>query len=144
MAHCRMAMIETHKIEISTDGENDILNITDEIQRIVEQSELQDGTANLFLQSTTSGLTIIEWEKGILSDFRNAMERIAAKSGIYEHELAWHDGNGHSHVRSAIVGVTISLPFAKKKLLLGQWQQIVLAEFDVKPRRRSLIIQIHA
>jgi secondary thiamine-phosphate synthase enzyme len=137
-------MIETHKIEISTDGENDILNITDEIQRIVEQSELQDGTANLFLQSTTSGLTIIEWEKGILSDFRNAMERIAAKSGIYEHELAWHDGNGHSHVRSAIVGVTISLPFAKKKLLLGQWQQIVLAEFDVKPRRRSLIIQIHA
>jgi secondary thiamine-phosphate synthase enzyme len=137
-------MIETHKIEISTEGENDILNITEEIQRIVDQSELQDGIANLFLQSTTSGLTIMEWEKGILSDFRNAMERIAAKSGIYEHELAWHDGNGHSHIRSAVVGVTLSLPFAKKKLLLGQWQQIALAEFDVKPRRRSLIIQIHA
>ncbi len=137
-------MIETHKVEISTGGENDILNITDEVQKVVAQSEAQDGLANLFLQSTTSSLMIIEWEKGILSDFRNAMERIAPKSGIYEHELAWRDGNGHSHIRSGIVGASLSVPLAKKKILLGQWQQVALAEFDVIPRRRSLIIQIHA
>ena len=137
-------MIETHKIEINTEGENNILNITDEIQKFIEQSEAQDGTAILFLQSTTSGLTILEWEKGILADFRSAMDRLAPKSGIYEHELAGHDGNGHSHIRSGTVGVSLPVPFKKKKQLHGQWQQILLAEFDVRPRRRSLIIQILA
>lgn len=137
-------MIETHRLEFSTGGENDILNITEDVQKVINHSEAQDGTVNLFLQSTTSALTIIEWEKGILSDFRNAMERMASKSGMYEHESAWHDGNGHSHIRSGIMGVSLSVPFSNHKLLLGQWQQIVLAEFDVRPRKRSIIMQIHA
>ncbi len=137
-------MIEGRKLEFSTKGENDILNITEQVQNIIEQSDAQDGFVTLFLQSTTSGLLIIEWEQGILNDFRNAMERLAPKSGIYEHERAWHDGNGHSHIRSSIVGANLSIPFAKKKLLLGKWQQIVLAEFDVRPRSRTLVMQIHA
>lgn len=137
-------MIETHRIELSTGGENDIVNITEDIQKVISHSEAQDGMVNLFLQSTTSALTIIEWEKGILNDFRNALERMASKAGIYEHESAWHDGNGHSHIRSGIVGVSLSIPFSNRKLLLGQWQQIVLAEFDVRPRKRSMIMQIHA
>lgn len=137
-------LIETHKLEFSTRGENDILNITEEVQKVVEHSEAQDGVANLFLQSTTSGLCIIEWEKGILSDLRNAMERFAPRDGIYEHELAWHDGNGHSHLRSLLAGVNLSVPFAKRKLLLGQWQQIALLEFDVRARKRYVVMQILA
>lgn len=137
-------MMETHRLEFATKGENDILNITDQVQGLLVNTEAHDGSLNLFLQSTTSCLTILEWEPGVLNDFRNAMERIAPKSGIYEHELAWHDGNGHSHLRSGIVGASLSVPFAKKKLLLGQWQQIVLVEFDVKPRKRTVIMQILA
>lgn len=137
-------MIEIHRMEFSTRGENDILNITEEIQKVIDHSEAQDGIVNLFLQSTTSALTILEWEKGILGDFMNAMEKLASRSGMYEHESAWHDGNGHAHIRSGLVGVSLSIPFAKNKLLLGQWQQIVLAEFDVRPRKRSVIMQILA
>lgn len=137
-------MIETHKLEFSTSRENDILNITQNVQSLIEQGDVQDGSVNLFLLSTTSGLSIIEWEKGILNDLRNLMEKIAPKEGAYEHELAWHDGNGHSHLRSAVLGVSLSIPFAEKKLLLGRWQQIALFEFDIRPRNRTLVMQIHA
>lgn len=131
-------------LEFATRGEDDILNITEEIQNVIDHSESQDGIANLFLQSTTAGLSIIEWEKGILVDLRSAIERVAPKDGIYEHELAWHDGNGRSHVRSAFFGVNVTMPFAKKKLSLGQWQQIALLEFDVRPRKRLVVMQILA
>lgn len=137
-------MIETRHLEFQTKGEGDILNITDDVQAALKQSKAQDGLVVLFLQSTTSALFIVEWEKGILNDFRNAMERIAPKSGSYEHELAWHDGNGHSHIRSSVVGCSLTIPFAQQKLLLGQWQQIALAEFDVRPRKRTVVMQIHA
>jgi secondary thiamine-phosphate synthase enzyme len=136
-------MMETHRLEFDTKGEDDILNITEHVQAVIDHSEAHDGSVSLFLQSTTSGLTIMEWEPGILNDFRNAMEKIAPKSAVYEHELAWHDGNGHAHIRSGIVGVSLSIPFAKKKLMLGEWQQIVLAEFDVRPRKRTVVMQIH-
>ena len=136
-------MMETHRLEFTTKGENDILNITEAVQNILFNSEAHDGSANLFLQSTTSSLLLTEWEPGILNDFRTAIEKIASKSGIYEHEVAWHDGNGHAHIRSNIVGVNLSIPFAKRRLLLGQWQQIALVEFDVKPRKRTVIMQIH-
>ncbi|MDG6923274.1 MAG: YjbQ family protein [Nitrososphaerota archaeon] len=139
----KTSMMETHRLEFATKGENDIVNITESVQNVVMNSEAHDGSVNLFLQSTTSSLTIIEWEPGLLNDFRSAMDRIASKSGIYEHELAWHDGNGHSHIRSGIIGGSLSIPFAKKKLLLGQWQQLVLVEFDVGPRKRTVIMQIH-
>lgn len=137
-------MIETHILEFATRGEDDVLNITEEVQKVIEHSEAHDGVANLFLQSTTSGLSIIEWEQGILHDLKNAVERFAPKDGIYEHELAWRDGNGHSHLRSFLLGVCLSIPFAKNKLLLGQWQQIALLEFDVRSRKRTVVMQIHA
>jgi secondary thiamine-phosphate synthase enzyme len=144
MAHFLLtSMMETHRLEFTTKGENDFVNITEQVQNVLDSSDANDGSVNLFLQSTTSGLTIIEWEPGILSDLRNALERISSKSGIYEHESAWHDGNGHSHIRSGMVGVSLTIPYAKRKLLLGQWQQIVLAEFDVKSRKRTIVMQIH-
>ena len=96
-------MIETRIIEIKTSGKDDIANITQDVQNMISGSKLKEGCAILFVQSTTSSLTIIEYEEGLLSDIPRALERIAPKSPDYAHERAWHDGNGHSHVRAAII-----------------------------------------
>jgi secondary thiamine-phosphate synthase enzyme len=135
-------MIQTSQLEFKTKGENDILNITEEIQEVLGKSQAVDGTVVLFVQSTTSGLAIIEYEDGLLKDLPTMMERIAPKEARYEHERDWHDGNGHSHMRSSLLGTSLAIPFQNKKLLLGQWQQVILTEFDVRPRTRSLVIQI--
>ena len=138
-------MIETHALEFDTAGENSILNITDRVEKVLDASKREgDGFVLLFLQSTTSALTIMEFEQGLLLDLPTAMERVAPKQAQYKHEQAWHDGNGHSHVKSALVGSSLTIPFSKKNggLLLGQWQQVVLVEFDVRPRKRTLIVQV--
>ncbi|HKW05248.1 MAG TPA: secondary thiamine-phosphate synthase enzyme YjbQ [Nitrososphaerales archaeon] len=135
-------MIETRIIEIKTSGKDDIANITQDVQNMISGSKLKEGCAILFVQSTTSSLTIIEYEEGLLSDIPRALERIAPKSPDYAHERAWHDGNGHSHVRAAIIGPNLTVPFKEGKLMLGTWQQIVLCEFDVRPRRRTIIVQL--
>lgn len=96
----------------------------------------------LFLQSTTASLTIIEHEEGLLTDFKNAMERLVPRDSEYEHEKAWHDGNGHSHIRATIMGQSLTIPISGSSMLLGRWQQLILAEFDVKPRKRTIIVQI--
>ncbi len=130
------------QLEFKTKGENDILNITAEIQDSLAQSKTKEGFVLLFLQSSTSSLAIMEYEDGLLKDIPNSLNRLAPTSGEYEHEKAWHDGNGHSHVRSSLLGVNLSVPFGNRKLLLGTWQQIVLMEFDVRPRKRDVIMQI--
>lgn len=136
-------MIQTNKLNVKTSGENNIVNITKQIQELVwNTAREKDGYVLLFLQSTTSALIITEYENGILLDIPSAMEKIAPKSGNYEHEKAYRDGNGHSHVRSSILGVNITVPFQGGKLLLGTWQQIVAAEFDIRPRTRTIIVQV--
>ncbi len=137
-------MIETKILEFKTKGENDILNITPDVEKVLMNSDANDGTVVLFVQSTTSSLAIIEHEDGLLQDFQMMMERIAPKGAEYEHEKAWHDGNGHSHMRSSILGMNLVIPFQDKTLLLCQWQQVILAEFDVRPRKRTVIMQILA
>jgi secondary thiamine-phosphate synthase enzyme len=127
---------------VRTEGENDIVNITDLVQDRLTKSKAREGLIMLFLQSTTSSLTIMEFEEGLLVDIPRALSRIVPKSIQYEHEKAYHDGNGHSHVRSLFIGVNLALPFKDGDLLLGTWQQIVLMEFDVRPRDRSIIVQI--
>ncbi len=136
-------MIDTKELEISTKGENDIQNITDKVQKIIDVSEVKAGFVLLFLMSSTSSLAIMEWEEGLLMDLPATMERIAPKEAVYEHEKAWHDGNGHSHMRSSILGASLAIPISEKKILLGTWQQIILVEFDVRPRRRKLVVQLH-
>ncbi|MDG6999895.1 MAG: YjbQ family protein [Nitrososphaerota archaeon] len=135
-------MIETHPIEFQTRGEGDILRITDEIQQILTKSGVKEGIVVVFLQSTTASVLIIEYEEGLLLDFKNAMERLAPKKALYHHENAWHDGNGHSHIRATATGQSLTLPISSGLLLLGQWQQVILVEFDVRPRTRTLIVQI--
>ncbi len=135
-------MISTRKLEFETKGENDIVNITKEVQQVLEECKAREGFVTLFVQSSTSSLSIMEYEEGLLSDVHNSLSRIAPKNAEYEHEKACRDGNGHSHVKSFVVGVDLIIPFFAGRLLLGTWQQVVLSEFDIRPRHRNVIVQV--
>ena len=132
----------TNSLHISTEGNADSINITTHIADSVANSGLKNGIVTLFTPSATSGLTTIEYESGCLSDFRRLMDELASPEKDYAHEERWHDGNGHSHVRAALLGPSISIPFVKQVLTLGTWQQIMFIDFDTHPRQRELIVQI--
>lgn len=134
--------VKSQELRFRTHREGEILDITDQIQGIVESSKLKDGVAILFVPGSTGALTTIEYEPGLLTDFPLALERLAPKEASYEHEDRWHDGNGHSHVRASMIGPDLSVPFLDRKLALGTWQQVVFLELDVRPRDRTVIVQL--
>ncbi len=134
--------VDSQELKFRTHHEGEILDITDQIQRMVASSKLMSGVATLFAPGSTGALTTIEYEPGLLADLPQALERLAPRSASYEHENRWHDGNGHSHVRASIIGPDLSVPFLDKKLSLGTWQQIVFLELDVRPRDRTVIVQL--
>jgi secondary thiamine-phosphate synthase enzyme len=134
--------VESQELKFRTHREGEILDLTDQIERIVESSKLRDGVATLFVPGSTGALTTIEYEPGLLTDFPLALERLAPKEVSYEHESRWHDGNGHSHIRASMIGPDLSVPFLARKLALGTWQQIVFLELDVRPRDRTVIVQL--
>src|SRR2546421_8192123 len=135
-------MVKSQELRFRTHREGEILDITERIRRIVESSTLRDGVATLFVPGSTGAITTIEYEPGLLADFPVALERLAPKEAPYEHENRWHDGNGHSHVRASMIGPDLSVPFLDRKLALGTWQQIVFLELDVRPRDRTVIVQL--
>ena len=132
----------TDSICINTQGNADCFNITTHVADTLVNSGIENGIVTLFTPSATSGLTTIEYESGCLSDFRRLMDELAPPEKEYAHEERWHDGNGHSHVRAALLGPSITIPFIKQKLTLGTWQQIIFIDFDTHPRQRELIVQI--
>jgi len=132
----------TTSIRLATHGDADILDITDEVARAVRESGLAGGVVTLFCPSATSALTTIEYESGALADLRRLFDEIADPARPYDHNARWGDGNGHSHVRAALLGPSLSVPFVSGRLTLGTWQQIVLVDFDNRPRRRELVAQI--
>ena len=134
--------IVSAEFEISTRGDTDILDITPEVAAQVKNSGLKDGLVNVSVAGSTAGLTTIEYESGVVRDLRQAIERIAPKNIQYQHDARWGDGNGYSHVRAALLGASLSVPFNKGDLKLGTWQQIVVLDFDNQPRSRSILIQI--
>ena len=125
-----------------THREGEIIDITDKTQRVVESSRMRSGVAVLFVPGSTGAITTIEYEPGLLADLPIALERLAPKDASYEHEKRWHDGNGHSHIRASTIGPDLSVPFRDKKLTLGTWQQIVFLELDIRPRDRTVIVQL--
>ena len=135
-------MLYKSVIELDTKGEMDIIDITHEVQKIVEESGIEDGIALIFCPGSTGAITTIEYEDGLLHDLPNALERIAPKNAYYKHEERWHDGNGHSHIRASIIGPSLCVPVENNRLLLGTWQQIVFVECDVRARRRKIIVHI--
>ena len=135
-------VIKTKTLTVKSKGENDIIDITQETEKAVQESFINEGIVTLFVSGSTGALTTIEYEPGLIGDFPKMLDRIAPKNIEYGHEKMWHDGNGHSHVKASLVGPSLSIPFKDKKLLLGTWQQIVFLELDTRNRNRNLILQI--
>jgi len=133
--------VETRKILLSTKGFNDVHNLTEEIQTSLESTQLKRGVVTIFVPGATAGITTIEFESGCISDLKNTFERLAPESVHYAHNAKWGDGNGFSHIRAAILGASLQVPFSNQRLLTGTWQQIVLVDFDNRPRRREVILQ---
>jgi secondary thiamine-phosphate synthase enzyme len=119
-----------------------MIDITQQVEKVVEMSEMTTGILTVFCKGSTGAITTIEYEDGLLKDFPKALEKIAPQSEEYEHNLRWGDGNGHSHVRASLVGPSLTIPVVNRKLTLGTWQQIVFVDFDNRPRNRNLEIVI--
>jgi secondary thiamine-phosphate synthase enzyme len=134
--------IKTFTLQFQTRGNGDIRDITDAVAQQMLASELKNGTATLFTPSATSALTTIEYESGCVSDLQRLFDEIVDPNREYAHNARWHDGNGHSHVRAALLGPSLSVPFVEQQLTLGTWQQIIFVDFDNRARRREVIVQI--
>ena len=134
--------VVTLSLPLSTRGNADMLDITDQVYRLLSESGLSDGILTVFCPSSTSGLTTIEYESGALRDLSRLFDEIVDQERHYAHNARWHDGNGHSHVRSALLGPSLTVPFVDGRLTLGTWQQIVYIDFDNRPRRRELVVQV--
>ncbi len=135
-------MVNTGMIRFSTEGHGDMIDITNKVAELVRQSDLEDGIVTVFTPSSTSALTTIEYESGALSDLQRLFDEIANPDRPYAHNARWGDGNGHSHIRAALLGPSLTIPFSGKQLTLGTWQQIILVDFDNRPRQRELVVQM--
>ncbi|MFC1921942.1 secondary thiamine-phosphate synthase enzyme YjbQ [Chloroflexota bacterium] len=135
-------VVKTNTINLNTKGNADILDITDQVSRVVVESGLSNGVVTVFTPSATSGLTTIEYESGCISDLRRLFDEIIDPGRHYAHNARWGDGNGHSHIRAALFGPSFSVPFVNSRLTLGTWQQIIFIDFDNRSRQRELVIQL--
>ena len=137
-----MAVVETASIELSTRGNGDVIDITVEVERAVRSSGLTDGIVTVFCPSSTSAVTTLEFESGAVRDLQRLFDEIAAPDRPYAHNQRWGDGNGHSHVRAALLGPSLTVPFVSGRLTLGTWQQIIYVDFDNRARQRRLVVQM--
>lgn len=135
-------MVKTHHIQLSTRGNGDIIDITKDVVHAVQDSGLANGVIFLFSPSSTSALTTIEFESGCIRDLQRLFDEIIPQNREYAHNARWGDGNGHSHVRAALLGPSLSIPFIDRRLTLGTWQQIIFVDFDNRSRHRKLIAQV--
>jgi secondary thiamine-phosphate synthase enzyme len=135
-------MVKTGSIQLNTKGNADVQDITPQVAQVVRNSEVKNGTITIFCPSSTSALTTIEYESGCVSDLRRLFEEIIPQNKEYAHNARWHDGNGHSHIRAALLGPSLTIPFVEGSLTLGTWQQVIYVDFDVRSRHRELVLQI--
>lgn len=129
-------------LTISTAGDCDVIDITDQARSIVSGSNIKSGTATLFIPGSTAGITTIEYESGAINDLKLSFRRLIPESVRYMHNERWGDGNGHSHIRASWLGPSLTVPIDGSSLLLGRWQQIVLVDFDNRPREREVILML--
>ncbi len=133
--------IITKQLDIKTRGTGDLINITEMIQEVLAKSSLNEGSVNVFVVGSTAAITSFEYESGLISDVKELYEKIVPSDKTYAHDATWGDANGFSHLRAALQGPSMVIPFSDRRLILGTWQQIVLAEFDTRPRQRKIILQ---
>jgi len=134
--------VVTKDITFQTKGNCDIIDITSQVAKKVEESRVSNGTVTLFISGSTAGVTTIEYEPMLLSDFKQMWDSVIPQNIPYEHNKTWGDGNGHSHVRASLLGASLTIPFVNKRLTLGTWQQIVFIDFDNRSRSRKMVLQI--
>ena len=132
----------TRNILIKSKPENDIIDISDQVSKIVKESKIENGAVIVFVVGSTAAITTIEYEPGLQKDFPEMLSRLAPREIEYAHDNTWHDGNGHSHVRASLIGPSLVIPIIQGHLTLGTWQQIVLVEMDTRPRKRKIILQV--
>lgn len=129
-------------ITFNTKGNPDLIDITKDLSRILSSSKLKKGSLTVFVVGSTAAITTFEYEPGLIKDMRDLYEKLIPSSKHYAHDETWGDANGFSHLRAALQGPSLTIPFDNGKLLLGIWQQVVLAEFDNRPRERQIVVQI--
>jgi secondary thiamine-phosphate synthase enzyme len=134
--------LHTEQFTISTNGNSEVLDVTDNVQAILTKRKLVEGNVTVFAVGSTASITTTEFEPGLRKDIPETLERIAPRNNRYHHDDTWHDGNGHSHVRAALMGCSLTIPFTDGQLLLGTWQQIVLVDHDNRARERTVVVQI--
>lgn len=135
-------MVVTGEISLRTHGDSDILDITAKVEKFVLDSKLTNGIVTVFVNGSTAGVTTIEFEPGAVADFQKLWERLVPKNIPYDHNERWGDGNGYAHMRASLLGASLVVPFADRKMMLGTWQQIILVDFDNRPRQRTVIVQV--
>jgi secondary thiamine-phosphate synthase enzyme len=127
---------------LKTKGDGEIIDITPKVQKQLTESDISGGIVTVFVQHSTCGITTVEYEPGLIEDLGKLWERIAPKNIPYAHDAHWGDGNGYAHVRASLLGASLTVPFVDKKLALGTWQQIILVDFDNRPRNRTVVVQV--
>ena len=135
-------MLTVSRLLVESQGSCDIIDLTPRLSQDLSNSNLTTGTATVFVTGSTAGLTTIEYEPGLIQDIKEAWERLVPQDLFYKHNERWGDDNGHSHIRVALLGPSVTIPFVDKTLALGTWQQIVLVDFDVRPRSREIVVQL--
>ncbi|MEK7711018.1 MAG: secondary thiamine-phosphate synthase enzyme YjbQ [Planctomycetota bacterium] len=135
--------VQTHEFNVETRGGSEVLDLTDRIAGCIQQGRIADGVATIFVVGSTAGITTTEFEPGLVThDLKAAFEKLAPEDAEYRHEATWNDDNGHAHVRASLLGPSLTIPFVGRRLQLGTWQQIVLIDFDTRPRIRRIIVQV--
>ncbi len=132
--------VQTEYIELSSKGNAAVYDITDKVQEVLTKTLVNDGIVNVSLIGSTGAITTCEFEPGLVQDISDIFDKLIP-SGSYNHDKAWGDGNGHSHLRSSLVGPSASFPFKEGELILGTWQQIIFIDFDNRPRQRKIVLQ---
>jgi secondary thiamine-phosphate synthase enzyme len=127
---------------IKTRGDGQVVDVTGQVSEVVKRSGFLSGVVTVFVPGATAGVTTIEYEPGLVEDLDEMFERVAPRDREYHHNLRWHDGNGHAHVRASLLGPSLSIPFSGGKLMVGVWQQVVVVDFDNRPRNRDIVCQV--
>jgi secondary thiamine-phosphate synthase enzyme len=134
--------IINRKTTFNTKGSGDLINITDVLSKTLKDAAFQIGNMTVFVSGSTAGITTLEYEPGLIKDLGEFYEKLAPSNRNYHHDETWGDANGFSHIRATLTGQSLTIPFEDGRLLLGTWQQVVLTEFDNRPRTREITIQI--
>ena len=134
--------IKTTRVEKNTKGFSDVIDITNDVEKFIDKCKVTNGIATVFVPGSTGAVTTAEYEPGLKKDIPEFVDKILPQDAYYHHNETWHDGNGFSHMRAALYGPSLTVPFENRRLTLGTWQQIVLLDFDARPRKREFVIQV--